>query len=160
MKKLFLSLLLIFTIQNSIESIHIFAEEKGDKAEIISVIEEVIKSFACQDLNGMMAHISSSYLGQIDNKIIDYNKFRTKMEEEFKQISKEFADVSCGKLRIIKFNLQDNKADLEIDFDCKGFNLDKLKEVEETGKKLVRLIKEDGIWRIAFWASPPPEMQR
>lgn len=160
MKKLILFLLLTLAVLSGIKLVSVFAQKEKDREEITKIIEEVISSFVSQDLDGMMEHISSSYSHQRGNEVIDYNKFRTMMEEDFKQISKKFADVSCGKLRIIKFDLQDNKANLEIDFACKGFDLDELKEVEETQKKWVNLIKEDGIWRITLWDSPPPEMQR
>jgi hypothetical protein len=176
MKKLILFLLLILVIQNSLKSIPVAATaaaeeeeeattaatttaaaiEEENKAKIIKVIEEIVNSFAYRDLDGIMKHISKNYYVQQEAETIDYNEFRARMEDYFNQMSKQFTNISCGNLMVIKFDFQDNKANLEIDFDCKGFNLDALKDESERIKKLVHSVKEDDIWRIVVWASPPP----
>ncbi len=66
-------------------------------------------------------------------------------------ISNKYASYSMDNLAILRLDIRDNKATVEIKFSWQGFNLDTLKEESGESKRLVSLAKQNGIWKITQW---------
>jgi len=98
-----------------------------------------------------MKHISRNFSTQWGDRNIDYDKFRKEKEEGLKLISKNFVNFSCGDLKMVKFDLKNNKANVSFGYNCKGLYLNEMKDLTITKKKRVDLVKEDDSWRITSW---------
>ena len=64
-------------------------------------------------------------------------------------------DASSTGITILKSNIENNKAILEIENHWKGFNLNTLEEAVITKKAVVSLAKEEGGWKITEWRRFP-----
>ena len=127
------------------------AQQDKEILKIKKVIENYLGSFA--DLNSKMSQVSVNYFDiDKDGNAIDYAKFKSLSEDLIHTILKKYVDFSISNLEIIKSDFQENKATLEIEFSWKGYNLDTLKGESGKQKRLVSLVKEDNIWKIAKWS--------
>lgn len=140
---LFLMLLLAASI--------VLAQEDKDALETKKVIESYLKSNNLCDIDSAMQLFSVNYSDIRRENIRDYAKFRYDLKKHINNISKKYIDFSRSDLEIIKSDIQDDKAILEIEFSWKGFNLDTLKEDSGKKKRQVSLAKENGSWKITQW---------
>lgn len=149
MKKLILFLMLIL-----VTSV-VLAQENKDILEIKKVVESFLKSNNLGDIDSAMQSFSVNYSDIRGDKVEDYAKFRSILKNVIDNISKKYVDYSRSDLRILKSDIQGDKATLEIEYSWKGFNLDTLQEDRGKKKRQVSLRKENGSWKITQWIRLP-----
>jgi hypothetical protein len=153
MKKWSLSLIFFLMAQICYNIAPVLSQEKKESLDIKNVIEAFIKdTITLGDVNSALQLVSVNYSSIQGNNTIDYTKFKSGLEKWVALHSKKYVNTSATPVEILKSDIKDNKAALEIEYGWKGFNLDTLAEVNSNIKMVVSLIKEDGTWKIANWS--------
>ena len=150
MKRWILFSMFILVVQTGYKTIPVLAQDNENKQEIKNIIEKYLDSFVQRDLNSMMNLVSANYYNEKDN--IDYNNFKSNVEKNIVSCSKKYVNYSNSDIEILKLDIQDNKATVEIEFNEKGFNLDTLREDSKKTSRFVTLAKENGFWKITKWS--------
>lgn len=148
MKKLSLSLMFFLTVQICLYITPLLAQENKEYFEIKNIVETFIKNIAIQDVNSAMQLVSVNYSSKKGDSIVDYAKFKSALEKGAASVSKKYMDISVADMKILKANIQNDKATLTIEYEWKGFNLDTLKDKNVKLTKIISLAKENGIWKI------------
>lgn len=145
MKRLILFLMLILSV--SIVS----AQENRDILDIKKTIEGYLTGNNLYDIDSAMQSFSINYSDIKGENIRDYVKFKSDLKDYLNDISKKYTDYNRSDLEIIKSDIQDDKAILDIEYNWKRFNLDTLQEENGKKKRQVSLVKENGVWKITQW---------
>lgn len=148
MKKLILFLMFTLAVQIGYKISPVLAQEDKYAAEIQKTIEKFFKACAYLDIDSAMQLISVNYSEIVDNNIVDYAKYKSRLENSLNIIDKKYVNYSFYDLEIVKLNMQDDKATVETRFNFRGFNLDDLREDEVKRGGIVTLAKENGTWKI------------
>lgn len=152
MKKWILFLLCILAVQSYFKIVPpVLGQEDKDAQGIKKAVEGYLSGFLTNDIDSLMKNISTNYLDQSDGDIIDYIKFKSNTENRMNNFLKKYVDNSNSDLQFSTLDIQDNMATVEFEYNWKGFNLDTSKEDSVKHKRLVSLVKENGIWKIAQW---------
>ncbi len=145
MKKWGLFSMFILMALVSYKDMPALAQQDEEISAIKSVMENYLTAFTNKDLNSMMDKVSANFSDvDKDGSTIDYARVKALTEYWLRDLSKGYADVTYSDLEIVASDLQDNKANIEIEFIKKGFNLDSLQEQSVKHKRTVSLTKEDG----------------
>ena len=154
MKKWILFLAFALSIQIGYKITPILAQENQDIRDIKRVIESFLKDVVYQDIDSAMLWVSISYSDIRNNNIIDYSKFKSELKQLITALSKKYINGSISDLEIIKLDIKDQKAHIEIGYGWKGFNLDTLEEDSGKVRRIATLVKENGSWKITQWMRP------
>jgi len=145
--------MIILASQISYKITPVLATQEDEAAfEIKKVLEGTYHSLALRDLETMMQYVSVNYSATVeDGTVIDYTKFKARTKEFMDRIFNKYTNYSISDIKMFNLNIEDNKANVEMEYSWKGFNLDTL--LEDSGKKrrAATLVKENGLWKITQW---------
>jgi len=149
MKKTIFFLVFVLAVQMNYKIAHILAQDDKDVLAIKSSIETFLKNLAYGDIDSTMQSVSTNYSNR--ERDIDYDEFKSRLKDNVVARSKEYTDYSNYNLDIVKSDIKDNSAIVEIEFSWKGLNLHTNKEESGIRKRRVYLAKEHGTWKITQW---------
>lgn len=145
MKRIFLFLMIMLVFQISCKITPVLTQEDEVTVEIKKVLEGFLNGFALRELETTMKYVSVNYSDTADDgTVIDYAKYKAGTEKVMNNTFKRYIGYSYSDLKILKSDIQDNKATLEIEFSWKGYNFDTLKENSGKEKRSASLAKENG----------------
>jgi len=155
MKKIILILIFILIAQSGYKTMLVLAEEVtltplnpvsevNESAEIKKVIEAFLQCSVRGDIECLMSYVSEKFTVTADGKTSDYNAFKLRFENLFKNT----IDRSFDNLKVIESNVSDDKATILVEYLAKAFNLKNSKDYEIARKVQYSLIKEGGSWKI------------
>jgi len=146
-----LFLVVILSVQIGYKFRSILAQENKDSQKIEAVINSFLKDAINRDIDSAMESISVNYSEEENNNIIDYSKFKSALEQFMSYYANKYVNQSISGLVIRKIDIQDNKANVEIEYDRNGFNIDTLQEYQSKIIRIVTLANEGGVWKITQW---------
>lgn len=151
MKKICLIFLLIFISYICIAANYIQAEEKKVPFEIENTIRQSLNGYFTKDAGEVMKYVSLNYSAMRNNKPVDYEQLKTGVLLYINSFLHDYVDLSITDLKILKADIQNNMADLEIAYVEKGFNLKTLEEEIWKKERKISLVKEGVAWKITKW---------
>lgn len=149
-KKSILFLAFFLVLQLSYRTVSLPAQGDKDALEIKEVVETFLKN-CVNNTDKAMQLVSTNYYDVMDNITVDYEKFKLGFKNAIKIFKENYLDYSDIYFHIDKLNIQDGKADIEIEHGWKGFNLNTLNEESRKSNIVGGLVKENGSWRITKW---------
>lgn len=124
----------------------------SDKNAIYEMITDFINKLVSKNFEGMFGYVSLNYGAESNSS---YNMFKEDMESSlFKALRDSSVIISkCSIIDINKFSINNDVADFYLNFSCEGLDLNNINDTGRSFKKIVRVTKENGTWKISEWQS-------
>ncbi|MFA6217538.1 MAG: hypothetical protein WDL87_07840 [Candidatus Omnitrophota bacterium] len=126
----------------------VFAQQNNDTQEIQEVIERFLMAFANNDLEYLMQQFSPNYLGESENKPMDFEGLKSFYKDLMAKFFENNEGYTYSDVKISNLDIKDDKATLELESKHKILILGTAKAEVSVKHRKISLVKENGSWKI------------
>lgn len=147
MKRWILFLTALFIMHSFYQAPAVSAQQE-ETQRIKNELQEYYAALARGDLETMMQKVSLDYENVVDGRPVDRGLFRERLKKLIEQNSQKYRDYAIGEVAITNVTFQADNAIVGIEFNWKGYNLEKQAQDSGSLKRSFVLKKEEGAWKI------------